>query len=742
MSILFRIGSIVFQILFFHFLLQYPLFASDWPSWRGINQNGTSRDKGLVSNWSVTGENLIWKTQFAGRSTPIVMNGLVYVIGRVGKNMTMQEQVACFDAENGKMKWEHRYNVRNSYAPFSRIGWASMVGDPETGNVYSVGTGGILHCFSKDGNILWSRSMIEDFAARTGYGGRTTTPVIDEDLVIIGFVSAGWGDQKPMKHRHFAFDKRSGEVVWISTPGGIFKAPNIYSNPVIAIIDDQRLFIAGNADGNVYALKARTGEKVWEFHLSKRGLNSSILVDGNRIYAAHSEENIDTPTMGRIVCIDGRGKGDITKTNELWRYPAEIGYTTPMIHAGRIYYIDNVANLIALDAMTGEKFWNYSLGTVGKGSPVWADDKIYVPETNGRFHILEPGSKKCLSVDLEQIKMPDGRNAEIYGSPAIAYGRIYFTTEEGLYCIGDRDAKFQVTNPTTLQLADESQSDKNSSPSYIQVLPAEIIAGPGNDIQYTARAFDENGRFLKQITVKWDVSKKVGQINKTGILKVNKGDRASAGIIKAMWNGLSGTARIRIFPALPWTEDFTTIEDGQNPMYWLGAGSARSPGGKFIVKTVNGNKVLAKPTALRGIQRHVTFIGPSTMSNYTIQVDAMDHKYKRKRGDAGLISHGYTLDLMGKKQLLEIRSWGSENRIKETVEFKWEPEKWYTIKLAVDFQDEKAMIKGKVWPADETEPGEWTIQTNDLLPIKNGSPGIYGVSYTEVFFDNVKVTKN
>ena len=37
--------------------------------------------------------------------------------------------------------------------------------------------------------------------------------------------------------------------------------------------------------------------------------------------------------------------------------------------------------------------------------------------------------------------MPD-RHAEIYGSPAIAYGRIYLSTEAGIFSIGDPSAPF------------------------------------------------------------------------------------------------------------------------------------------------------------------------------------------------------------------------------------------------------------------------------------------------------------
>ena len=68
----------------------------------------------------------------------------------------------------------------------------------------------------------------------------------------------------------------------------------------------------------------------------------------------------------------------------------------------------------------------HSLGTVGKSNPVWADNKIYVTETNGRFHILAPGDTNCVALDEEQLFMPNGRTAEVYSSPAIAYNRIYF----------------------------------------------------------------------------------------------------------------------------------------------------------------------------------------------------------------------------------------------------------------------------------------------------------------------------
>ena len=56
----------------------------DWPNWRGPQQNRVSMEKGLVEEWNPDGgegSNLLWKKkELAGRSTPIVMGGELYVI--------------------------------------------------------------------------------------------------------------------------------------------------------------------------------------------------------------------------------------------------------------------------------------------------------------------------------------------------------------------------------------------------------------------------------------------------------------------------------------------------------------------------------------------------------------------------------------------------------------------------------------------------------------------------------------
>ena len=227
---------------------------------------------------------------------------------------------------------------------------------------------GHLNVFDRDGTIVWSWRLAEELGRASGYGGRTSTPLVDEDQLLLGIIGSGWGNLGgPPRHRYFGFDKLTGEVRWSSTPGGNVADMNTQSVGVVGVVNGQRLWIDGNADGHIYALNARTGRRVWEFQLSKRGINVSPVLAGDTVYAAHSEENIDSGLMGRVVAIDATGSGDVTATHERWRADElAVGFSSPLLHDGRLYVIDNSANLFAIDAATGAVAWDHSVGTVGK----------------------------------------------------------------------------------------------------------------------------------------------------------------------------------------------------------------------------------------------------------------------------------------------------------------------------------------------------------------------------------------
>jgi outer membrane protein assembly factor BamB len=381
--------------------------AADWPDWRGPRRDGISAEKNLPAKWSPAGENLAWKAPYGGRSAPVVMGDRLYVLNGVGAGPTLRERLVCLNADTGKLIWEHSYNVFLSDVPPHRIAWSSPTGDPETGNVYIFGVGGSLTALDKAGKVIWTRSLAEEVGLVTTHGGRTVSPIVEGDLVIVSGITTGWGNLARAGHRFMAYDKRTGMQVWISSPGGR-PFDTTYSPPVVAEVEGTgRLLMAGGGDGTVHAIKVWTGEPVWKFYMSKRGVNTGVALNGTTAIVTHSEENLDTSEMGLIAALDARSKGDLTKKDLKWsKVGFQGGFSSPIADGDRLYQVDNGANLFAFDINTGKTLWQQNLGTIQKASPVLADGKLYVGSENGRFFILRPGQVKVEVLDEDQL--PEG----------------------------------------------------------------------------------------------------------------------------------------------------------------------------------------------------------------------------------------------------------------------------------------------------------------------------------------------
>ena len=709
------------------------LAVSDWTESRGPNRDGISTETNLPSKWSPTGENLAWKAPYGGRSGPIVMGDRVYLQNTAGAGETEQERIMCFNADTGKLLWEHRFNVYLSDVPPHRVGWASPAGDPATGNVYVFGVGGNLLGLTRDGKLLWERSLGEDFGLLTTHGGRTVSPIVDGDLVIVSGVTFQWGQHGRGAHRFIAFDKKTGETIWVSAPGGR-PYDTTYAPPIIVNVNGMRLLIQGASDGVVHAIKPQTGEPVWKYEISKRGLNTGVVVYNNMAILTHSEENLDSSEMGMMVAVDAASKGEIKKDQIKWStFGWQGGFSSPVLDGDRMYQIDNSANIAAFDVNTGKQLWLKNLGTIQKASPVFADGKLYVGTENGKFFILKPSATGCDILDEEQLgteAVPD----KVLGSAAVSNGRIFFATESALYCIGKKASK---TSSHTTASAVGTQVSSNPA-TFVQVSPTELILKPGDKVNFRVRLFDAQGNFIREEpSASWSLDQLKGTVE-NGHFTAGNEPVAQAGLVKATVGTLSGTASVRVFPPLPWSETFDSYAPNSLPPTWVNTTL------KFAVRDQNGNKVLAKLTEGSSLlSRARAYIGPSDWSNYTVEADVFATQKRRQQGDAGVIAQRYGLTLFGNSQTLHIEPWQPEIKRTVSVPYAWKPDTWYRLKLQVEnLPDGKTRARGKAWPANEPEPTAWMIERIDPIPNRQGAPGIFGNGLAELYFDNIKVYAN
>ena len=709
-----------------------PLLAGDWPDWRGPKRDGSSPEKNLPNTWSPKGENLLWKVPFGGISAPVVHKDRVYLFNTEGTGAKMKERLMAFDASTGKLVWEKKWAIFLSDVPPHRMAWSSPSVDPETGNVFAFGGHGQLWCFTRDGKEVWNRSLGEEFAWVTTHGGRTPAPVIDGDQVMISGVTTGWGAQSRAAHRFFAFDKRTGENIFVTTPGGR-PYDTTYSPPMIAELGGQRLFIVGGGDGTVHAVKAQTGEPVWKFTMSKRGINTGVVVNGSTVYVSHSEENLDTSEMGLLAALDGTFKGEMGKAQIKWQSVGfQGGVSSPFIDGDRIIQVDNGANVFAFDLVTGRQIWKFNMGTIQKSSAVFADGKIYVGTENGKFFILKPHNDRCEKLSEVTFRQPapgQETGEKVIGSAAVSDGRVFIVTNESLYAIGKKNVTPTVYPPAPKKGVGD--------PAYLQVVPAEIMTAPGQTVNLRARLFDAQGNFLREEKqVEWNAGAlKATAVN--GNLTIDPASPSTAGIITAKVGNLTGQARARVIATLPWSWNFDDLKNKAVPPEWINCNT------KFETRPEEGGNVLVKLADNPATKRARAFFGPVDMHDYTVEAQTRFAQKRRQMGDAGLVAQRYNLVLFGNQDKVELQSWQPETQRTTSAPFKATWDVWYKMKLRVEsLGGTKVRAQGKVWAATDPEPAGWTVERIDDDGNLIGAPGIYADAPFEVFFDNLKVTKN
>lgn len=772
------VGS--FAAILVAYAIPQVAWADDWANWRGPDQNRISSEKGFVESWDpklgLEG-NVLWKNEkLAGRSTPIVMDGLLYNIVRDQPGTELEgEKIICADSATGEIKWEHRFNVYLSDVPDTRVGWSSVAGDPSTGNIYAQGVCGNFVCLEADtGKIVWQRSLHEELGLLSTYGGRTNFPLIYKDTVITSAVVIGWGDTpkwgllaKPA-HRFLSLDKKTGEIRWLSGTR-LIPYDTTYSTPTITKLAGQDALVFGSGDGAVWAMQAGTGKTLWKYQLSRRGLNISPAVapDG-RVFTGHSEENIVGTAMGAFVALDGKQIGQEETNNladkELWIRNDMVGKSSPIFYKDRVYAVTDSAKMLIYNSADGELISDKRLGRVMRGSPLIADGKIYAATRGGAVHILRPTEEGVESLSKVML-----RGEQIDASPIAADGRIYLTTNSAVYCIADPKAE---AAPAKKSSKPKKHKISDKRVAQAQLVPWDVLLSPGKDQKYRLRLYNAAGEYLREAKpekIRFGVAGP-GKITKEGNYTAPKEEVHQTVLVLAEVEGVSARARVRVVPPLPWIFDFDE-KDAKVPLTWVGGRIRYVPR-----KGDDGNHYLAKPTELptrpgapttKLGTRSRMWMGPHTLKNYTVQADIQLQEGGQlavvegaanqpefpaasnsaiKLPSAGLINSRYTFALFGPNQEARLYSWCThDKRTQAAVKMKLESDIWYRMKLKVMPVKKKkvAKVRAKIWPRDEPEPDNWTLSFDDEAPNYEGSPGLFGdAKDAEFYVDNLRVTPN
>jgi hypothetical protein len=364
---------------------------------------------------------------------------------------------------------------------------------------------------------------------------------------------------------------------------------------------------------------------------------------------------------------------------------------------------------------------------------MFADGKIYHTEKNGRWYILTPDEKEGVA-RFQRGKttgmFPSGD--ECWASPVVSHGRLYILTTGALYCFEDK-AKQHGSTPRPAEAA-ESAATQDQKPAQVQIVPVELLLRPGDKQKFTARVFNSRGQLLKEAPAQFTVEG-AGTMSAAGEFAAPANAAHAAGIVTAKVGDLTGRARVRVVPPLPWKFDFEGLTDA--PITWVGARY------RHVVRPVDGTSTMVKISTIPLGTRSRLSMGQSDLHDYTIQSD-----FKVAAGDrlpnVGVIAQGYTLEVSGENKWLKLVSWiPHDKRAYTELPFQLQADVWYTVRLKAENSAGKALLRGKIWKRGETEPADWTIELVDPAPNTVGAPGLFGdATVAEIFLDNVSVTPN
>ncbi len=410
-----------------------------WNRFRGPNGTGVSEDPSIPTEWSEN-KNLLWKTKLpgAGSSSPVLTEKYVFLTTysgygedkiNVGDMSQLKRSLVCIQREDGKIMWsresaavqpEDRYQGMG--VPEHGYATNSPVTDGQTVFAF-LGKSGVL-AFDLEGNQLWKVSVGTESGNR-GWGTAASL-MLYNDLLIVNAAEES--------HAIIALDKATGKEIWKSEASTLSLS---YGTPAIVRVDATRDDLVIAVPGELWGLNPKSGKLVWFAQTTMTdNLSPSVIVDGKNVYAFGGYRSSGS------MALEVAGKGDVTKSNVLWTSRLSSYVATPVLHAGRLYWIDDKGMYFCANAKTGELIHRARTPGISSGdrpvyaSPIVINGKIYAQTRTSGLYVIEPSEE--LNVIAQNRFASD--ESLFNATPAVDNGQLFLRSYKYLYCVGSAPA--------------------------------------------------------------------------------------------------------------------------------------------------------------------------------------------------------------------------------------------------------------------------------------------------------------
>ena len=331
-----------------------------WPGFRGDGSSTTSAAD-LPLEWSAE-EGIAWQVELPGygQSSPVIWGDTVFITAATGK---MKETliVAAYDLASGKQRWQKEFPATEQVEATDYVSKAAPTPAVDAQRLYVWFESGDLLALDHAGKLLWQRQLIKEYGEYKGNHGLGSSLALAKAGLILLIDHDGPGYL-------LCIDKASGKNRWKVDRD----ARVSWSSPIIIPGDEEEILISSK--GVVQTYRAGDGKLVWEL----TGL------DGNTVASP-------TPA-GELVVIGSNDaawnvalkRGAQVEDRIAWRAEATNSFGSPLVHRGKVYYVNRAGVAMCVDLADGKTLWSQRLPGSCWASPLGAGDRVYFFTKDGQ----------------------------------------------------------------------------------------------------------------------------------------------------------------------------------------------------------------------------------------------------------------------------------------------------------------------------------------------------------------------
>jgi outer membrane protein assembly factor BamB len=423
----------------------------DWPCFLGPARDSQSTEKGILSPWPAKGPPIVWTRKLGvGYAAPVISMGRLFQFSRFDD----RARLTAMNSETGDELWKFEY--RTAYE--DTLGYNNgprccpVVDDDR---VYIYGVEGMLHCLRvDDGKLVWRVDTAKDFGVVQNFFGVGSTPVIEDDLLIVQV--GGSPPDSPETYSGRVRSNGSGVVALDKITGLLrYKIADelaSYSSPALATIGKRRwCFVL--ARGSLIGFDPSTGKIDFQYPWRAKKLESvnasNPVVVGDQVFIS------ETYGPGSSLLKVRPGGYDVVwADDEKVRKKAMQTHWNTAVHRNGFLYGSSGrhtadAELRCIEWATGKVRW--TVPKLSRSSILYADGHLIVLSEDGVLRLIKatPENYDLVSevtlTEKSDPALPDGRDdgraerrllrSPAWAAPILSHGLLYVRGKDRLVCL-------------------------------------------------------------------------------------------------------------------------------------------------------------------------------------------------------------------------------------------------------------------------------------------------------------------